>query len=360
MINKILKKLKEKIVFVVSAVILLTINVFSALSGKYDILFTFDACSLAFLAVYLFSRKKTLKLLAENERLTRTCNKLQNPGIKNNTADSMMSRVDKALTYINLKGKGLEIGPSYNPMVPKSSGANIKTVDHMNREGLIKKYSQLPKNMVNAIEEVDYIWSGGTFTELIGEEHIFDYIIASHLIEHTTDLIAFLLDCERLLKPDGVLSLVVPDKRFCFDRFKPLSSVGAAVDVHLNPKSVHSAGTLLDSMIYGVTRGNALAWDSNNTEQIAMQQSSISLSMAQVNDILKENEYFDSHKWISTSKSFSLLIQDLRELGFHHFYEIGSFPTAGFEFFISLSKSSNNAKHYNRLKTLLEIEEDNI
>ena len=40
------------------------------------------------------------------------------------------------------------------------------------------------------------------------------------MIEHTPDLIAFLADCDAVLKDTGVLSLVIPDKRYSFDRFR--------------------------------------------------------------------------------------------------------------------------------------------
>src|SRR6266566_3060251 len=43
-------------------------------------------------------------------------------------------------------------------------------------------------------------------------------------------------DCDSLLKKGGVLSLVVPDKRYCFDRFRPLTDVGRVIDAARNPQ----------------------------------------------------------------------------------------------------------------------------
>ena len=34
-----------------------------------------------------------------------------------------MDRIEKALASVDLTGRGLEIGPSYNPLVTKASGA---------------------------------------------------------------------------------------------------------------------------------------------------------------------------------------------------------------------------------------------
>ncbi|MRS02264.1 class I SAM-dependent methyltransferase [bacterium] len=273
---------------------------------------------------------------------------------------TLMNRVEKALSSVNIEGVGLEIGPSYNPILPKSSGAKIKTVDHLDREGLLQKYSKhLSADLLARIEEVDYIWSGESLTELIGETYAFDYIIASHVIEHTTDLIGFLRDCENLLKPNGVLSLIVPDKRFCFDRFKPLSTAGMALDAYLKRNNIHSPGTVLDHLCYGVVRGdNILGWDSTHTEPLSLHHADLDLIKNEIEEAIEKTTYLDCHHWIFTPKSFALLIQDLRELNYHHLSEIGSFETAGFEFFISLSKSSAQCVSRDRLTRLMEIEEE--
>ncbi|MRR15258.1 MAG: class I SAM-dependent methyltransferase [Deltaproteobacteria bacterium] len=271
-----------------------------------------------------------------------------------------MNRTEKALSSINMKGVGLEIGPSYNPILPKSSGAKIKTVDHLNREGLLQKYSKhLSADLLARIEEVDYIWSGESLSELIGETNAFDYIIASHFIEHTTDLIGFLQDCDNLLKPNGVLSLIVPDKRFCFDRFKPLSTVGMVLDAYLKKEKIHSPGTVLDHLCYGVVRGdNILGWDAAHDDALKLHHADLGLLKDTMQDFINEPSYRDCHRWIFTPKSFALLVQDLRELNYHHLSEIGGFGTAGFEFFISLSRSPAQFARRDRLTMLMEVEEE--
>lgn len=37
----------------------------------------------------------------------------------------------------------LEIGPSYNPILPKKAGFAVKSVDHANQQDLIEKYSAM-------------------------------------------------------------------------------------------------------------------------------------------------------------------------------------------------------------------------
>jgi predicted SAM-dependent methyltransferase len=71
----------------------------------------------------------------------------------------------------------------------------------------------------------------------------FDGVIASHVIEHFPDLLGFFLAAERMLKPDGILSLVVPDKRFCFDYFQSVSLTGDVHDAHSEQRSRHTRKT---------------------------------------------------------------------------------------------------------------------
>ena len=112
-------------------------------------------------------------------------------------------------------GKGLEIGPSHNPLMPKAAGFNVEILDYLDAEGLRRKYAAAGID-VSAVEEVDYIADGRSMTEVIGQRQRYDSIVASHVIEHVPDFVAFLNDCEALLKPGGSLVLAVPDKRCCF------------------------------------------------------------------------------------------------------------------------------------------------
>ena len=171
-----------------------------------------------------------------------------------------MNRKQKALAYVDLAGRGLEIGPSYHPLLPKSSGARVETVDHANRVELIEKYRGygVPPGKIAAIENVDHIWVDGSLVDVVGERGAFDYILASHVIEHMVDFIGFLQDCEALLREGGALSLVVPDKRFCFDVFQPLTTVGMTVDAHRAGARVHPPGTVIDHFMYGTQRGRGV------------------------------------------------------------------------------------------------------
>ncbi len=110
------------------------------------------------------------------------------------------TREEKILAFISKDKKGLEIGPSHRPIASKKNGYNVKILDHLDKNGLIQKYKNHNVTL-DIIEDVDYVWSGEPLSKLIPEK--FDWIIASHVIEHTPDFIGFLNECEELLIEGG-------------------------------------------------------------------------------------------------------------------------------------------------------------
>ena len=118
-----------------------------------------------------------------------------------------------------LTGSGLEIGALHQPLeVP--SDVTIRYVDRMPAKQLREQYSTLSKfDMV----EVDIVDDGETLSS-VAEDSV-DFVIANHFIEHCQNPIATLESHLKVLKPGGVLYVAVPDKRFTFDRDRPVTSL---------------------------------------------------------------------------------------------------------------------------------------
>ena len=280
----------------------------------------------------------------------------QPPQVTGGDVPPVEERVRLALASIDRSGLGLEIGPSYNPLISKRSGARIETLDHATREQLIAKYQAegVPAEKIDQIEEVDYVSTGGSLVDAIGRRSVYDYILASNLVEHTVDLIGFLQDCEALLKPEGRLSLIVPDQRFCFDLLKPFTSIAEVVDAHLYPSKFHPPGTLLQDQTYSCTRGGVIAWGLGAEGPVELRYADTGGYQDLMRQGLGQAEYVDVHRWRFTPSSFALLVQDLRELGYHSLAMVDSSPTLGFEFFVTLGRREAPA-HYDRLELLQEI-----
>lgn len=246
-----------------------------------------------------------------------------------------LSRNEKILRRINLSGKGLEIGPGCRPILPKSAGYNIETVDYLDRTELKRKFERESEDSSH-IEDIDYVWTGGSLTDLIGRSHAYDFIIASHAIEHLPDLIGFLNDAENLLKEDGVLSLVVPDKRFCFDYFRPVSGLARVIDAYLNQSQIHSAGTAVEHFLYHVENDARPAWTAASRKRFKLRHT-VEEARLVMQEITKSKKYFDVHAWCFTPSSFRFLLHSLSNLGMINLNIIDYYPTEGFEFFVSLT-----------------------
>lgn len=252
-----------------------------------------------------------------------------------------MSRIEVLRRRIDRQTLGLEIGPSHNPIVRKSDGYRVKVLDHLDRRGLIEKYKDDPGVDTSRIEEVDFVWRGESFPDLIGHDERFSWIIASHVVEHVPNLVEFLNDCDAIMEPGGVLTLAVPDKRYCFDRFRTLASLGMVVDAHLNGSTRPSAGTVLDFYLSYARRGGRDAWNAGDRGKFQFAfdfQKSMEMMSASIN-----GSYVDVHQWCFTPSSFRLLIDDLHRMGLIQLQEVDFLGTDGFEFFVWLGRTGSGS-----------------
>lgn len=247
-----------------------------------------------------------------------------------------MNRIDILTSMLDLSGAGLEIGPSYNPLVSKASGARIETVDHAGQEALIEKYAGDSSVDISKIEPVDYVSDGRPISQVIHKRSYYDYIIASHVIEHTTNPLGFFQDCQLLLKDSGVLVLAVPDRRYCFDFFRPRTSAGDVLQAFVENRSRHTVGAMFDHLAYVARRGEHIAWHPLYEGQLAFIHS-LHEARAYVDGHDPGGHYVDCHAWQFTPSSFRLILHDLRGAGFLDLREHQFHETLGFEFFISLS-----------------------
>ena len=216
-----------------------------------------------------------------------------------------MTRNEKILAHINKNGHGIEIGPSHAPLAPKSEGYRVDIIDHMGREDLLKKYQGHNVNL-NNIEEVDYVWSGQTYAELTGKSKHYDWIIASHVIEHTPDLIDFLINCDAVLKDEGVLSLVIPDKRYCFDHFRPITGISSIIDKHFSINKIHSAGTVAEYFLNVVSKEGDIGWHAHTGGTFKLVHT-LDDARNSMQSVREHKAYIDVHAWCFVPHSFRLL-----------------------------------------------------
>jgi predicted SAM-dependent methyltransferase len=254
-----------------------------------------------------------------------------------------MDRKSKIFYSLDRKGFGLEIGPSHSPIAPKIAGFNVRIQDHLSAEALIQKYTGHGVCLQN-IEHVDYIWNGEPFAELVGREHVFDWIIASHVIEHTPCLITFIKNCEAVLKERGVLSLAIPDKRYCFDFYREKTSLSSVLDAFRERRQIHTPGTAAEYYLNVASKNGNIAWSQEAEGEAGLMHELIDAKRA-MERIENEHAFLDLHSWVFTPYSFRLMIEDLYQLGYIRFREMCFFDTEGCEFYITLGAHGSGPAH---------------
>lgn len=252
-----------------------------------------------------------------------------------------MSRQDLALAAVDRKGRGLEIGPSFSPLAPKAEGFDVDIVDHLDQKGLVAKYKSHGVD-VSRIEPVDFVWSEGRLGDLLKRPGHYDYVIASHVIEHLPDPLGFLSDVESLLKSGGVLVLVVPDKRYCFDYLKPVSTTGQVIDASFQPRATHTPGAVLDHVMLSTKLDGAITWNGSKTGELRFAHQIEDARNLLERAINRPDEYLDIHRWHFTPSSLKLILLDLRLLKRTSLLVVAEHETVGCEFFLSLRKAADS------------------
>lgn len=230
--------------------------------------------------------------------------------------------------------RALEIGPAHNGILRKRDGFDVKVVDYLDRTGLVDKYKRHQQYQAADIEEVDFVLPpGAAMADVIDDR--FDLIVASHVIEHTVSLIDFVNECDRLLRPDGVLALVVPDSRYCFDRFRERASLARVIDAAESPSAVHTVGTVIEAKLNAVKHRGATAWAPDHRGEYELVN-----QLAQVRawaQRARGDAYIDMHNWVFTPHHLRLLLHDLDLLGYIAVRESHFRDTVRHEFMVNLS-----------------------
>ncbi len=228
----------------------------------------------------------------------------------------------------------LEVGPAHNAILPKRDGYDTKIVDYLDRSGLVEKYREFPQYSPDDIEDVDYVLpAGASMSDVIDER--FQLVLASHVLEHTISMVHFLNDCGRLLAPGGVVTLVVPDHRYCFDRFRERSSIARVIDTALAPPPVHTVGTLTDYALNAVKHRGNTSWSRGHRGKYTFRH-----DMEEVKEHAVRAagpDYIDVHNWVFSPNHLRLLLNDLDLLGYLTLRETAFQDTIGHEFFLTLS-----------------------
>jgi SAM-dependent methyltransferase len=262
-----------------------------------------------------------------------------------------LDRQQEILRYIKGDTRGIEIAPWFNPILPAGSGHDVVVLDIFDHADLVVRARSDPSidhARIPLISKVDLVGSACEISELccarFGPEARFDFIVSSHNLEHLPDPVRFLRGCEQLLAPGGVVAMAVPDKRACFDYFRPHSGTGELLQAFHERRERPSHAQIFGQGAYssriqsrtGVA--GAFSIDDNPREIIlvgdVVQQYALWLQQMRSSD----TAYLDAHCWTFTPSSLELILTELILLNLIDLEIVSITIPYGCEFIVHLRK----------------------
>jgi len=116
---------------------------------------------------------------------------------------------ESAIAHKYCVGKGLEIGASaHNPF-----GLNTLNVDFT--DSLNTEFKKEELRICGNASKVDIVACGDDIPLPDGSQ---DFVVSSHVFEHFPNPIKALLEWDRLIRPEGIIFMIVPHKERTFDK----------------------------------------------------------------------------------------------------------------------------------------------
>ena len=255
--------------------------------------------------------------------------------------------------------KGLEIGPLSRPLMTKEdvrADGEIFYLDHLSTENLRKKYADEESINIKDIVMVDYVCHDGDIVKAV-DERKFDYIVASHIIEHAPNFLGFLSAMYNSLKPGGNCVLIIPDKRFTFDLPRPITTFGAVLENFLSDVSSPSISAVYDHSAMAINADGHNLWNGILNAEDTRLLASEKIAWEAANKVHNESRYYDVHVNIFTPESFfSILKKSINhEIIFFKIDEFLDTQAGQIEFMVRLKKPDNEACEDNKFACLASL-----
>lgn len=186
-----------------------------------------------------------------------------------------------------LFGKGLEIGPLHRPMV-RHDGMQITYIDRLSVEELRKQYPELSDL---PLVEPDIIGDAQTMEGIPDDSY--DFLISAHVIEHTKDPIGALEQWCRIVRPGGLIYLIVPDKRYTFDECRVRTTLEHLILDYRRPSADRDYEHYLDYAIHALGKRDSAAIES--ADGLHRTDYSIHFHVFQPSDIIQLLNWIDAN-----------------------------------------------------------------
>jgi hypothetical protein len=145
-----------------------------------------------------------------------------------------MDRYQVLTAPLTLSGTGLEIAPYFYPLLDKAKH-DVRYVDCIDNDTIAKKAAENPGATGREIPRIDWVWTPGKpLRSCIPADIVFDYCVATHVMEHVPDTIGQIFE---VMRDGAVLALALPDRRYTMDYYRRETSLGDVVGNWINAPS---------------------------------------------------------------------------------------------------------------------------
>ncbi|AFM02103.1 methyltransferase family protein [Desulfitobacterium dehalogenans ATCC 51507] len=263
--------------------------------------------------------------------------------------DNRKARIDSIIA--DKHSRVLEIGPLNWPLVTKDIYPNSFYCDIRSTQQVKALYSGNDYlNItgihvdIDSIVDIDYVLKDSYRETFAGEEK-FDYIVASHVIEHVEDILSFFQDITSVIKPGGSICIYYPDLRYCFDHFRQSASFRDAYDVYMRGCQ-ETSRMVLDFYFKSIAENDpAVFWRAENLEELLPANSAVDAIEAYRKSLAGVRPD-DVHFWPFTDQGFLYFLCDCIRAGLMPFTCVQFSPTQENtqEFFIELRLDTDPKK----------------
>ena len=222
--------------------------------------------------------------------------------------------------------------------------AEFDYVDQASTEDLRRRYTDDPNVAIDKIVAVSHVWKGDDLAQVVGGCARYDYAIASHVIEHIPDPLGWLEQLFQVLRPGGIVSLAVPDKRFTFDYFREITPPADLLEAYWERRRRPTPRQVFDLYAHAVHVSAAAAWERSFHPGELPRWNSLEVAMVKAERA--RDEYVDCHCTVWTPEALLQCLRLFTALDLLAFDPVSFHYTQKyeFEFFLTLRNDPTASK----------------
>jgi hypothetical protein len=259
-----------------------------------------------------------------------------NDGV-NGTPNSLPHRTEVITRGLPLDRPGIEIAPLFSPIVRKDR-CQVFYVDVCSAEASRSKYDGTRRD---AILDVDVVWTPGLrLRQCVTDDRTFHWGIASHVFEHVPDPLGWLVQVFETMRDGAILSLALPLKDFCFDRFRQPTSAAELIDAWLRGERLPSPRQMFDFTSRAVADGYCRVpgeMPSQQRFEDCARSYTLEQSFHYALQTWQSGEYLDAHCSVFTPDTFKPLFEQFNHLGILN-AAVAEPVVGGNEFYVQLTR----------------------